>query len=72
MDEENELTISLSSFSSNLVTLKKQRYEMERQFTETMAFPAQETKEKVRLSLTAKLVTNPGDLGSVGRDQAGQ
>lgn len=50
MDEENELTISLSSFSSNLVTLKKQRYEMERQYTEAMAFPPQE-KEKSALDV---------------------
>lgn len=51
MDEENELTISLSSFSSNLVTLKKQRYEMERQYTEAMAFPPQENKERDALNV---------------------
>lgn len=51
MDEENELIISLSSFSSNLVTLKKQRYEMERQYTEAMAFPPPENKEKGALDI---------------------
>lgn len=38
MEEESELTISLSSFSSNLMTLRKQFHEMERQYTEATAF----------------------------------
>lgn len=44
MEDESDLTVSLSNFSSNLVTLRKQRNEMERQYTETVCFPPQETK----------------------------
>lgn len=44
MEEESDLTVSLTDFSGNLVTLRKQLNEMERQYTETTCFPPQETK----------------------------
>ena len=51
MEEESDLTVSLSSFSSNLVTLRKQRNEMERQYTEAVCFPPVETKESDALDV---------------------
>jgi hypothetical protein len=44
MEEESDLTVSLTDFSGNLVTLRKQLNEMERQYTETTCFPPQESK----------------------------
>jgi hypothetical protein len=68
MEEENDLTISLSSFSSNLVTLKKQLNEMERQYTEATSFPPIETKESDALDVI-KLVNKIAPLRTEYRKQ---